>query len=197
MAYKANIPQANDFISVSQADIQENFTQLGMLLSPANGGLNALKFVAGAAPATGATQVSLYCKNDGAGDPALYYRPKNSGAEVALAFTNVVVTPHGGILPDEYSFTLPGGIIVKLGQGNFVGGDDMVNFVFADPFPNKAFFAWLSMHGAPEINPANNPHYDSRDYIFGNLCVANHVTAWRDSLYKGAPFAWNFIAIGN
>lgn len=197
MAYQANKPEANDIISVSQADLQENFTQLGLLLSPANGGLNALKFVAGAAPATGATQVSLYCKNNGAGDPALYYRPKNSGAEVALDFTNLVITGHGGILHDEYSFTLPGGIIVKAGQGSFAGNDDQADFIFASQFPTAGLLAWVCMAQDPHFDSANPPTYDSRDYIFGVRCQQTLVRAVRDSHYKAAPFFWNFIAIGN
>jgi hypothetical protein len=145
MAYKANIPQATDLISVSQADLLENFTQLAGMVNPVTGVFGALKMEAGVAPATLATQIALYCKNNGAGTPSLFYRSINNGTERDLSTLTTVAHPPLG-WETQYSFNLPNGLIVKFSRCDQLAiGTATANVVFDTPFPTKGLWATCSI----------------------------------------------------
>ena len=82
MAWQPSIPLATDQADVSQADIQGNF----MALDPIFNGINNFIIlpVQGANPTTSSGQVSLFSKNDGFGNPQLFYGPPSSASPVSL-----------------------------------------------------------------------------------------------------------------
>ena len=92
MAYK-DIPGSSDKLSSSQSDIKTNFLEINTLVAvdhatfgTANEGKHdKVSFPKqGAAPATLADEVALYCKDDVDGNPSLFARKESSGDEVNL-----------------------------------------------------------------------------------------------------------------
>jgi len=92
MTFDSNIPAANDLLSVSQGDIQTNFSQINTIIAVdhyefnnatvANRGKHkSVVLPEAAAIATAADEGALYTKDDGT-RPALYYRQESNGTEM-------------------------------------------------------------------------------------------------------------------
>jgi hypothetical protein len=129
MAYNANVPQATDQLSASQADILANFAALAPIVTSYN---NSLLFnEQGADVATGATQMALYTKNV-AGSPQMFLRRQSS--PTAINFTSYTGATTG-------TMTLPNGIIVKWGQANVT---DATTVNFSSAFPTTCWFVQVS-----------------------------------------------------
>lgn len=123
MAYNNNIPQPTDQLSVSQADLLNNFASLGTLLDPNNGGV---KFVVqGAAPAATAT-LQMYSINNALTKPALYIERETGSTDVPLIvdFTSATKTATGQCI-------LPSGIMLKWGTAT--ANNSAQNFATAFP----------------------------------------------------------------
>lgn len=93
MAYKKTIPGPSDKLSSSQSDIKTNFEEIDNLIKVDHatfGTTNEGKHdkasfpKQGAAPATLADEVVLYCKDDIDGNPSLFARKESNGDEVNL-----------------------------------------------------------------------------------------------------------------
>jgi hypothetical protein len=132
MPYNANIPQANDQLSVSQGQILANFMALAPLIPiTTNGQISAiegfnyilLQDQIAADPATTATENAIYQKGNN-----LFWRKNTSGTVVGI--TTATLTPHPG------DTNLPSGALLKW--------DGTVNMnlsltqpvLFVIPFPN-------------------------------------------------------------
>ncbi len=105
MAYNANIPNANDKLSQSQAQIKANFQALAPLLEEGETPWIALP-VQGSAPATDPNEIALYSKAV-SGVPQLFMRQQSNGAE--FNFTSSLQATYGWT-------RLPSGILIKWGN---------------------------------------------------------------------------------
>lgn len=121
MAYK-DIPLPGDAKNVSQADIRGNFSDIQTLVTKNHvdfgvgdtGKHNFIQLPAqGADPTTNDTEIALFCKNNAAGIPSLYFRPKTDGAVINC--TDSTQNPKG------YT-NLPSGIILQWGSGSIAAG---------------------------------------------------------------------------
>lgn len=100
MVYKDNIPRKKDDVSVSQADLLENFSELNtqfgvnhVAFDSGNGDEGKHKFVTfveqASDPETQSDEYLIYAKNDN-GEPELYARPQENG-------TAFQITKNGGL----------------------------------------------------------------------------------------------------
>lgn len=111
MAFKANIPQSTDQVSISQADLLANFQEIDTFVAVDHAAFNTANagkhyFNQAAAPAAAsATQVGIYCKDLG-GAPELYINKSAS----QVPFTKSLKAADG------YT-CLPSGVIIKWGTG--------------------------------------------------------------------------------
>ncbi len=105
MAFNANIPNANDKLSQSQAQIKANFQAIEPLFSQGIQPFVVLP-VQGSAPATGALEVALYSKSV-SGTPQLFMRQQSNGTE--FDFTSSLQASSGWA-------RLPSGILLKWGN---------------------------------------------------------------------------------
>ncbi len=147
MAYNANIPNANDKVSQSQAQIKENFTLLGPLL---NTGTNAVVRlpVQPSAPTTGASTLSLYSKSV-SGTPQLFMRQQSNGAE--FDFTSSLKAVTGWT-------RLPSGILMKWGTETGVPINSSSAWTFPTPGGTPAFTSIFSVQltTGPSTNVDHN-----------------------------------------
>jgi hypothetical protein len=91
MSFKPTIPNASDFLSISQVDMLQNFSSAGTIFqedhvalddgeSAQRGKHNKVTFVQQVAdPVTGANEVDLYTK-DVAGQPEIFFAPESAAA---------------------------------------------------------------------------------------------------------------------
>ena len=130
MAYNANIPQATDQMSHSQADILENFLEIDSVVAidhsgfgtPNEGKHNQVRFPVAAAPAaTPVTEVGMYCAASG-GTNELFIN-KNASQ---IPFTKSSKTAQGWTY-------LPSGILMQWGTGTCSNGGTVVNFPMVFP----------------------------------------------------------------
>lgn len=121
-------PQPSDKRNVSQGDILNNFTYLQTSVgndhnftndsTATNDGLHKQStYFVSPDPTTSATQVAVYCKNDGAGVPQVWERPLSNGTPIQLTATSTT----GGTVPAINAGTrtgvtfLPGGFLLQWG----------------------------------------------------------------------------------
>lgn len=189
MAFNANVPLANDRLSTSQADLNDNFQEINtyvnvdhVAFNVADQGKHKRVFFQqqAADPATGATEAALYTKDSVAvpGTASLYYRPPNSAAPVE--FTYALNAASGWTW-------LPSGIMMQWTSGGFAGA----NQVFALPraFPT----AHLMCQVSSEAYTGGN----ERDWIVGgtpNGLAA--VTVGRHPGWAGTAFTVYILSIG-
>lgn len=146
MAYNNNIPQPTDVISNSQGDLLANFaaidsgttgTGIGFsrnhvtMTDATNGGLhNRIDFFQNiVSPSISGFVSSLYPK---ASASNLFY--KNGTAEYQLTSALVSGTTSGTAGPTtDYTITLPFGLILKFGSGNFASSGSTIGFSTAFP----------------------------------------------------------------
>ena len=199
MAYQANIPQANDKLSKSQADIQGNFQALSTQLNPTNSTVLFPTRVGD--PTAIATTLQLYAKADAntVNGTGLFLR-RATGASTLLTIpltqfiANAVAGNNNG-----YTY-LPSGLLVQWGIAQvptppatravyqftqLPNGGAPLNI----DFPTACFFvmAW------PGPGVTNNPN---------SFTVATDVidrTSFFASGHQGAAFAalpFSFLAVG-
>lgn len=199
MAYNKDTPDAiTEAFSASQPKIKENFTQIKTLVDQDHETFDALNgvgkhkqltFPAQAAQSTtSASERAIYCKNNVAGDPALWIQ----AADVAVAadgtdFTTSTQAASGYAV-------LPCGIKINWGTYTFVVGalDTAQNsgaIAFASNFTGAPFFKIAS----PSINiPTQTSAKNTAVYI--SAITANNITFTRSS--SEVAMVVNFIAIG-
>jgi hypothetical protein len=111
MAWNPNIPQPGDALKDSQSQILQNFQALDALFNP--GEPDFLMPVIPNAPATGANQIALYCKNGTqTGLPELFLRKSSNGAEIEFSsYKNGAANQ-----PGTHGWTrLASGVLIKWG----------------------------------------------------------------------------------
>jgi hypothetical protein len=183
MAYQANKPVATDQISISQADILNNFIAVGSMLNlstyPTPG---TLSFTSpGVAPATSATQVGLYAAPS-VPDPtqiSLFFRPQSSGT--AIDFTYAVRAGNGWCW-------LPCGLMLQWGSNTQPGGSNDDNFNFTVTFPTAA----LSVTGSASAGSTG-----LNDDILIAISVSSSAQyRVQRKTHFGQPVTFNYFAIG-
>ena len=185
MAFKSNIPQAADQISISQADLLNNFAAINTFTakdhyafgSPNEGGHY---FTTGAAPAVGdATHVGIYAALLG-GDPELYINKAAS----QIPFTAALKNGSGWTY-------LPSGIIIQWGSATQIAGQKDTNYttpILPIAFPT----AMLSIVGTPYDTPTGA--YD--DIIMAIVLVDKKTFKVKRKTHFGTDLSFTFIAIG-
>ena len=122
MSYNNAIPQATDDPSASQPQILANFEEIATLIAvnhvafnDSDQGKHAFLQMPeqSSAPATAANEGGLYTKEISSATQ-LFYREESSGNELQL--TNALLGAAVGY------FEVPGGILVKWGNGSFASG---------------------------------------------------------------------------
>lgn len=180
MAYTANIPQASDDPSQSQALLLANFQEISTAFNTNHGDFNSgdqglHKFLQmpeqSSAPATGTNEGALYTK-DVSGTTQLFWREETNGTEYQMTGQQ---TLSGG----QGSFTLPGGLIIKYGATVTSAG----SFNYTTPFPTAVYAVTMTFN-----NQASS----------GTCSVSSStVNGFIPAMFGGvAGQAVNFMAIG-
>jgi len=194
MTYNPAIPAANDLISVSQGDIQTNFTQANTIIAidhyefnhatVANRGKHkSVVLPEGVAIVTAANEGALYTKDDGT-RPALYYRQESSGTEIKMTGIDPLQANNG------YTFlqgtTAGGGILFQWGQAAFGAGNNTVTVNFPQVFSAAPYSVVATRH-------ATNP--DNRTLLIdpGSMVAAS--VGFR-RYHSTADHIFTWIAIG-
>jgi len=130
MSYNPNIPQPTDFVSISQNDILNNFTQINTTFdedhytfdaAANNGKHKSVTLPEGAAIGTDPGEIALYSKDDGT-RPALYLRQENDGTEIQMSGISPSAATNG------YTF-LPGGMLLQWNTSTInPSGSTTINF---------------------------------------------------------------------
>ena len=190
MAYLANIPQAGDKLSQSQADILANFVAIGELLDPNSG---AIIFPQqGADHVTPINQVALYSKDSPSspGTTALFFRPESNGTPIDI--TSCGKTNPGWLM-------LPCGIIVKWGQsvGIPYGTTGTAPLVNGAGIPNITTLLWcmvtLNAYSSALSGDTGNIQYVGCDDV-GTHLVSGYASKNFASSVASASF--KYLAIG-
>lgn len=135
MAYQANIPQATDKLSVSQADLLNNFIEIDTFVGVNHYGFGVADQgkhlyiqmpITGSPPGTAADETGLYTDTGlTSGNPELWFRRHSNGSQIA--FTEAVFASAGWT-------RLPSGILLQWGTGTIDNtGADTINFPVAFP----------------------------------------------------------------
>lgn len=173
MAYNPNIPQANNLLSQSQADILNNFTSIGTLLDPNNGAVTFPQQVAD--ETTNGTTVALYSKTAG-GNTQLFFRPVSNGTPINLT----------GSLKSQNGWAyLPSGILLQ--WGNTIGGTTQA---FPITFPTACYNIQVSLAAG-----SGTKNYITADVV-ANLNGASFTTFTYDANKNPSSPALFYFAIG-
>lgn len=188
MAYNPNIPQATDQISVSQADLLNNFIALSTFLNVnhvdfASADQGKHKFVSfpqqGSSPATSGTEVALYCKvSPLTSVPELYFRNATSGAE--YEFTSYQPAVDGWT-------RLPSGILLKWGNVS-ANGATVINFPAGATIPS--FTAVSSAQVS--VNTIGGGNVDPNTFVTVNAISTTQLTVYGSSRTATGAAAVNF-----
>lgn len=179
--YNPNIPQPNDFLSVSQGQILTNFNSIPLLLGQNLTGFadvtpgrhNMVQFVRqGGDPALNGSDTFMYSKLSAITGISELFIEKQNGSIVE--FTTALAAING------WTF-LPSGILIN--WGNIPNGN-IVPVVFAKQFPNNVFIVMATTKG-------NSIAYY---YTTTNYTTAGFVSRSSDAVGANGG---TFIAIGN
>lgn len=154
MAYNNAIPQADDRLQNSQADLLENFASISALLGvnhvispwtdPATGDQGKHKYVTfpeqGSDPTTAANEMAMYTKVGATSAVSeLYIRRESSGTVLNCTESNLANS--------GYSF-LPSGLKMNWGRSTVASGSAQpgsVAIVFDDPFVGTPYIVLVSI----------------------------------------------------
>jgi len=188
MAYNNAIPAANDLLSQSQQDIQQNFAAIQTLV-----GVNHINFGAvgegkhlylqlpeHAAPVTAVNEAGFYA-NVGATSTVteLFFRRENNGASIPM--TECLAAAAG------WTF-LPSGIMLQWGSATMNGGVSNLVVNLPRTFPTAIY----SVTATPNDTPTGN-HTDIIMAI--QATSTTQITAKRKTNF-GTACSFNFLAIG-
>lgn len=188
MAYQSNIPQPTDQISVSQADILNNFIALSTFLNInhvdfASADQGKHKFVSfpvqAVAPVTTGTEVALYSKTSAlSGLPELFFREASSGNE--YEFTTF------GIGPDGYVRT-PAGVLIKWGNAS-ANGAAAITFPVGPTIP-----VFTSVYSAQvSVNTIGGGNTDPDRFVTVNAISTTQLTVFGSARSTTGAAATNF-----
>lgn len=194
MAYNPNIPQATDQISVSQADLLNNFIALSTFLNVnhvdfASADQGKHKFVSfpqqASSPATSGTEVALYCKVSSlTGNPELYFRDASSSSDIEF-------TSFGNSVDGWTRF--PSGILIKWGNVS-ANGATAINFPVGASIP--VFTAVFSAQATP--NTIGGGNIDPNTFVTVNAISNTQLTVFGSSRTAtgAAPVNFTYLVIG-
>jgi hypothetical protein len=143
MGFTPNIPASGQSLGATRDLIRNNFSTIDTTLAVNHIAMNASgqgkhKFlqmpVQGSAPATAASEIGLYSKDDVGGVARLFFRGESNGIEYQMQ-GDVTAAASGSVM-------LFGGIIMKWGTANLTIGSNNVSFSSA--FPNNCWSAVVS-----------------------------------------------------
>lgn len=123
MSYSSNIPNLNDFLSLSQKQMLSNFQEINSSFFRDHVGLTEVSDVGqhksmtfrpqSGDPTTGATQCALYNKLVST-VPQLFFRPINNGTPIQLTNSNLNTVQTGATFDSQSSF-LAGPFTIYMG----------------------------------------------------------------------------------
>lgn len=190
MAYNSLIPAANDLLSQSQSEIQENFAQIKTVIdinhitfADANQGKHLyLQLPEHAAPATAVNEAGLYA-NVGATSAVteLFFRRENNGSSIPMSEMVEISATNG------WSY-LPSGLIIQWGSASQSGGTSSSTFALPRAFPTTFY--------SITATPNNTPSGSHTDIIMATLVESlTHFRVKRKTNF-GTACSFNFFAIG-
>ena len=192
MSYNPSIPGPNDLISVSQADILNNFSQLNTIFgqdhvkyddaTAANRGKHNQSTYPDSSsdPDPDPNELALYSKDVG-GNSRLFLQQENSGTVIQLSGDDPVIA-----LTEGFIF-LYGGLLMKWGQKDSPGTSGSVAFTTGS-FPNTIFQVQLTL----QHEGAGAETYTVQGTPVPTLSGFNYTTS-----SSGASSKLNWIALGN
>lgn len=194
MTFNPNIPQPNDFISASQAQIQTNFSQLETIFDVNHvtfddaaavdrGKHRHAAFIEVTDPATAANEIAVYCK-DVAGSSRMFMRQENNGTVIQTTGADPIVGANGSsFLPGNSS----GPVIMKWGTFSMGNGvtSQAVNFI-------SAFSSGVNTI----VLTSTSSNSDNTAGVNQGSITVNGFTAFRGASPANA-LTYHYIAIGN
>ena len=158
MAYQSGIPEATDRKNASQSAIKDNFGALKTAFETNHGAFNGgiqgkhtivalpQQTTSGTVPpATSATEMSIYCKTNGA-SPALWIRPTGQAAGLQTPDLDIDFTTYGDTATGWSR--LPSGLIIKWGTGTVGAANAEGTAIYDSTVPFSNFFiALISREG--------------------------------------------------
>lgn len=190
MAYNSAKPAANDLLSQSQSDIQQNFLEIQTLIDinhitfgSANQGKHLyLQLPEHAAPATAVNEAGFYA-NVGATSTIseLFFRRENNGASIPMTERVSASATNGWTY-------LPSGIILQWGTATMNGGVSNLVVNLPRAFPTSIY--------SVTATPNNTPGGSFTDIIMAIQATSTtQITAKRKTNF-GSACSFNFLAIG-
>lgn len=191
MAYNNAIPAANDLLSQSQSEIQENFSQIQTLI-----GINHINFGATgsgkhlylqmpehAAPTTAVNEAGFYA-NVGAtsGVTELYFKREDPPGTIIPMTEMVSQTATNG-----WTY-LPSGIILQWGQATMNDGVSQLDFNLPRAFP-ATFYSITA-------TPNNTPTGNYTDIILAVQKLSLTQARAKRKQNFGTACTFNYLAIG-
>jgi len=193
MAYQGNKPGANDRISTSQSDIQNNFTEIQTVLTvnhvdfadPNEGKHTHVSLPEQAADkVTAASEMALYTKDSGTA-PNLYLRQESNGTVFNITPSNA------GHAASGYE-TLPSGLKMCWGTSTIASGSSTrTGIAFASAFSTAVYSVQLCCYDA------HGAGSNAQDFVVNPYSVAlASFAAKRNSGYTGPVAYFYYLAIG-
>jgi len=191
MPYDENIPDANDLLSQSQADIQQNFAALKTLIDidhetfgAANEGKHIQVTLPESAgdPAPAANEAIVYTKLSAVtGETGLFWQKENAGDVIEMTAYNQAASGYT---------LLPSGMKLCWGTGTINNGSVTSGaIVFNSAFTTATYSVQVTPTGYP-----GGAAQDSVLQVVGLTVAQFQVT--RNNAYTGSGVNFSYIAIG-
>jgi len=191
MAYSNSIPGANDLLSQSQQDIQDNFAAIKTLVDINHvtfdtGDQGKHKHISfpeqGADPTTAANEKALYSKQSAlSGVAELFIRNESDGDVVEI--TSATKASEGWTM-------LPSGIQLVWGGSTIAGEIQARTHTFVQPFSNSCLQVIICLGATGNGNVG--------DYVLGatSMTTTTFSATRATSALKGTAATYRFLAIG-
>jgi|SRR5690606_12254632 len=190
--YNNSIPQSTDFLSQSQQDILNNFSQLDTSMAvnhfafsntTANNGKHTyVEMVNSAIPALSDEQGTLYTKKVDA-ESQIFFSPDDTGREYLMTkfiesefATFATNTNYTGSLFGGWSF-LPGGLLLQYGRTNSSTAST-INVTFPVEFPNSVFFINVSPLDSLVRDASVQTGYTTTAFSISKTLLQNYSAFW-------------------
>lgn len=184
MSFNPSIPSAEDLISVSQSDIQTNFSQINSVFgvdhvtlfpSVANSGKHKQVTLPEleSAPSTAVNEGAVYtAQGTVSAVTELYFRKENNGTSIPLT-GDATLSPEG-------QTTLPGGVIMKWGTATVVGSNEAATITFPTAFSTSVYNVMLQV---TTILRPENPEYFVSSVTTSSFVINSQTTSGSKIFY--------------
>ena len=197
MTFNAAIPQPNDILSQSQAQIQTNFSQADLIFDinhvtfdnasvASRGKHRKVDYIRVGAPGSIAAEAVVYQKL-AAGSSNLFMQRDGVATEVQLTGPNPINASNGETF-------LPGGILMKWGTATANGSASFTfigDFALTD-FPNNCFQVIATARNSGTPATANDYIYTHTPLVSGFSAIGT-----RRITLQATPVTFYWVAIGN